>query len=80
MFDPFEIIVDYNGQELKFDAQLLQAGYTVRFNVQIKETEWIFERDEEGKFRAILPEGQQKDNTDTGLLRVIAEKIEALLA
>ena len=89
MEDPFIITVTYKGQDRDFEAELLQMGYIHKFHVIVEESDLYFERDEEGHYRAVLqehPEEQSthrqnaKRNPDPELLRLIAEKIEAILA
>jgi len=89
MEDPFIITVSYKGQDRDFEAELLQMGYTHKFHVIVDETDLYFERDEEGRYRAILPDNPEQESTprqkaqrhpDLELIRLIAEKIEAILA
>jgi hypothetical protein len=56
MEEPFIITVSYKGGEKEFEARLQVFGYSHRFHVDIEGTEVIFERDEEGHYRAILPQ------------------------
>jgi len=89
MEDSFIITVLYKGQDRDFEAELLQMGYIHKFHVIVEESDLYFERDEEGRYRAILqeqPEEQLTDrqkakrNPDHELLQLIAEKIEEILA
>ena len=89
MEDSFIITVPYKGQDRDFEAELLQMGYTHKFHVIVEESDLYFEKDEEGRYRAVLqahPDEQltdrQKDkrNPDPELMRLIAEKIESILA
>ncbi|HEX9509105.1 MAG TPA: hypothetical protein VF939_01385 [Puia sp.] len=89
MEDPFIITVPYKGQDRDFEAELLQMGYIHKFHVIVEGTDLFFERDEEGRYRAVLqdnPDGrgshsqQAKPHPDLELLRLIAEKIESILA
>lgn len=89
MEDPFIITVAYKGQDRDFEAELLQMGYIHKFHVIVEEADLYFERDEEGRYRAVLqdnpdepgPRGQRtKPHPDLALLRLIAEKIESILA
>lgn len=83
MYDPFILKVTHKGKEWQLEAQLLQAGYTVRFKVIADEVDWIFERDEENRFRAILPNGVDERMTgavNKAFLEDVARSIEELLA
>lgn len=88
MEDPFIITVAYKGQDRDFEAELLQMGYIHKFHVIVEGANIFFERDEEGNYRAILQEDPDEKGPrsspiktpDGELLRLIAEKIEAILA
>ena len=81
MEDPFIITVTYKGQDRDFEAELLQMGYTHKFHVIIEEVDLYFERDEERNYRAILGEDTPTRRLpDMELIKLIAEKIEAILA
>jgi hypothetical protein len=88
MEDPFILTISYKGQDRDFEAELLQMGYTHKFHVIVEDANIFFERDEEGNYRAILQEDPDEKTPrsapiktpDGELLRLIAEKIEAILA
>jgi hypothetical protein len=88
MEDPFIITVSYKGQDRDFEAELLQMGYTHKFHVIVEGADLFFERDEEGRYRAILQENLEEKGArnppiktpDLELLKLIAEKIESILA
>lgn len=83
MEEPFVLEVDHNGKQLQFETRLLRLGYTFKIAVVVDEIEIMFERDEEGGFRAIVPEGVEEKNRrsiDAGLLKSIADTIAAGLA
>ncbi|HWK07082.1 MAG TPA: hypothetical protein VNS58_25790 [Puia sp.] len=89
MEDPFIITVPYKGQDRDFEAELLQMGYTHKFHVIVEGADLYFERDEEGRYRAVLQENPEEKGAgsqharrhpDPELLRLIAEKIESILA
>jgi hypothetical protein len=79
MDEPFVITVNYKGVEKEFGARLQVFGYSHRFHVDVEGTEVLFERDEEGRYRAILPPENVGRVPDTGLLQGIAEAIERIL-
>jgi hypothetical protein len=55
MDEPFFIPCRYKGIDRQFTATFQAFGYTFRFHVDVDGTDVIFERDEEGSFRAIIP-------------------------
>lgn len=81
MGDTFILSVEYKGAAQHFDAELLVMGYTHRFRVHIAGTDLFFERDEEGRYRAVLPLGVSATGKlpDSELLKAIALQIEAIL-
>ncbi|HEY4061187.1 MAG TPA: hypothetical protein VGM30_04765 [Puia sp.] len=80
MDEPFLIAVDYKGKQLEFEARLQVLGYTHRFWVGVDAVEVVFERDEEGNYRAIIPPETKGKIPDSGLLQAIAGAIEKILA
>jgi hypothetical protein len=80
MDEPFIIAVNYKGVGREFEARLQVFGYSHRFHVAVEGVEVLFERDEEGSYRAIVPPEQEGKIPDAGLLAVIAEAIERILA
>lgn len=74
------IPVNYKGAERVFEASLQVLGYTHRFHVQVEGTEVLFERDEEGRYRAIVSQETGVKRMDPALLESIALAIEAILA
>jgi len=80
MDEPFIITVNHNGAERAFEASLRVFGYSHRFHVIVEGTEVLFERDEEGNYRAIIPPENTGTIPDTGLLQSIARAIEQILA
>lgn len=80
MDEPFVITVNYKGVEREFEARLQVFGYSHRFHVAVDGTEVLFERDEEGNYRALLQPEHTGKMPDTGLLQSIAEAIERILA
>ncbi len=83
MDEPFVLEVEHNGKPLAFETRLLRLGYTYKLSVMVDEIEIMFERDEEGGFRAIVPEGVDEKNKrtiDPSLLQAIAQTIQEGLA
>ena len=80
MYDPFELPVLYNGEELVVPAQLLQRGYTPCFQIEVNGQQVLFERDDEGSYRALMdPETVQNTKVDRNFLQAIAEALELIL-
>lgn len=83
MRDEFTLTIEGGGEQQDFNARLLVKGYTHQFCVTVNEIEVFFERDEEGRYRAIkMPwqEEKQLEKINKRLLQQIAEKIETILA
>jgi hypothetical protein len=83
MEEPFILEVDHNGKQLQFETRLLRLGYIYRFAVVVDEIEVLFEKDEEGGFRAIVPDGideKGRRSLDPAMLKSIAETIAAGLS
>jgi hypothetical protein len=80
MDEPFFIPCRYKGVDRQFTATFQAFGYTFRFHVDVDGTDVIFERDEEGNFRAIIPPDTLKHPPDRNLLQEISAAIEQILA
>lgn len=83
MEEPFTLRVAYKGQEQDYEAQLQLRGYSYQIRVTVEDIGVLYERDEEGAFRAIIPADAVEKNAklpEAGLLQAIAQKIEAVLA
>ncbi|MDO6431121.1 hypothetical protein Q4E93_11010 [Flavitalea sp. BT771] len=80
MEDIFLIPVNYNNAERQFEATLQVLGYIHRFHVDVDGMDVIFERDEEGNYRAIIPPETPGKLPSTELLQRIAEAIAQILA
>jgi hypothetical protein len=81
--EPFILEVEHNGRQLQLETRIMRLGYTYKLSVVVDEIEIIFERDEEGGFRAVVPEGVDEKNRrsiDNSLLHSIAQTIQAGLA
>ncbi|WP_312992151.1 hypothetical protein [Chryseobacterium flavum] len=51
----FELPVIYKGKELLFNGRLATFSYGYKLSVNIHDTDVVFERDDQGNLRAILP-------------------------
>ncbi|HUZ61043.1 MAG TPA: hypothetical protein VMU83_19875 [Hanamia sp.] len=80
MEQEFELPVEHKGQQLMLKASLLVTGYTHKFSVEVDEQIIVFEPDEEGNYRGLIPYGEiaNQKNVDVELLKIIAEVIEHL--
>ena len=79
MEDAFFIPVVYKGVAQQFEATLRHWGYSHAFHVKVGETMVIFERDEEGNYRAVIPPEERGKAPERELLQVIGEAIEGIL-
>jgi hypothetical protein len=80
MEDEFFIPVNYKGAEREYPARLEVFGYSHRFRVVVEGTEVLFEKDEEGSYRAVIPPETQGKIPETGLLQSIAQAIIVILS
>lgn len=80
MYDPFELPVTLDGAEILVPAQLFQAGYLHRFEVEVAGRPVLFERDDSGAYRALVePEGMSHFQArDIRLMEAIARTLEEL--
>lgn len=72
--------VIYKGKELSFPLKIVPQGYVYRFVVQINDIEVIYEKDDEGAYRAIIskPDEQVGKLPERELLQAISEVIISL--
>jgi hypothetical protein len=76
--EPFEIPVVYKGKELIFPAAVIRYGYVHPIVVDVDEQIIYVEKDEEGNYRAIADEKNNKD-LDRELVCAIVSSVEANL-
>ena len=82
MDNAFEIPLTYKGKELNLPARLLVQGYVYKIEVVIDETKVLYEKDDEGQWRALI-EGDDvphHKSPDLALLQDIATTLDALFA
>jgi hypothetical protein len=81
MEEPFDLMIEYKGENYNFDAALVVYGYTYKFNVEVNGHIIVFEADEEGNYRALInpDELEKKQNIEIELLKKIAEALEAIV-
>ncbi|MDQ2753077.1 MAG: hypothetical protein M3R72_08655 [Bacteroidota bacterium] len=82
MSESFFIPLDYGNQTFELPAQLITTAYSYYIEVEIEDTKVNFERDDEGKFRAIAPasDSENRAKTNFQLLQAIAGKLEEILS
>lgn len=73
------IPVEYGGVAHEFEARLLVWQYGYRFFVPVDGVELMFERDDAGNHRAVVPEGYAKKLPDRGLVMAIAAVLDGVL-
>jgi hypothetical protein len=80
MEEPFNIPVQFKGVDREFEASLQIFGFSHRFHVSVEGTDVIFDRDEEGHYRAIISPENKGKIPETALLKSIAQAIEHILS
>ena len=54
MNDVFALPVAYNGNDFEFPFKIVAQGYTHRYVVSVDDVEVVYERDDQGAFRALI--------------------------
>lgn len=78
MEERVEIPVEFEGNEWVYQARVQTWKYGMRFLVDLDGVEVIFERDDAGVFRAVLPQGFEGRVPDKGKIVAIAGVLESL--
>jgi hypothetical protein len=73
------IPVEYGGVVQEFEARLQVWQYGYRFFVPVDGVDLMFERDDAGNHRAVVPEGYAKKLPDRGLVMAIAAVLDGVL-
>jgi hypothetical protein len=73
MDEPIVIPVIFQGAELDFTATLQTWSYGFRFIVDIEGMEVIFEKDDEGEYRALIASGQLTKPPKAELIAAIGQ-------
>jgi hypothetical protein len=77
MTESFTLSVTYHNKTREFTAELRVTGYTHRIVIMVDKNEVVFEPDEERNYRAVIYEGEVKQNPpDAGLIKAIVEGLE----
>jgi hypothetical protein len=81
MNEPFELPVLFNGKQFSFPGQLHLYGYSQKIEVLVNDLSILYERDEEGAWRALVDpsEVQNHKAVTVELLQAIADSIEEIL-
>lgn len=67
----FELPVIYKNKEYLFNGRLATFTYGYKFYVDINDNEVIFERDDEGELRALLPDSTAETAVEKGLIEAV---------
>lgn len=79
MDDELILPVSYNGEEREYPFRVIPQGFATRFAVLVNDIEIIFERDDQGDFRAMIYNDAEKHALfEPGLLASIAEVIKVI--
>ncbi|PKF76181.1 hypothetical protein [Chryseobacterium sp. PMSZPI] len=68
-----ELPVTYKGKELILNGRLATFTYGYKLYVDINGQEVIFERDDEGNLRALVPDASSNPAIEKGLIAAIIE-------
>ena len=80
MSEKLELPVIYRDEELLLPMEMIPWGYTHRFKIEIGETAYFFEPDEEGNYRALVTEDSVHHAGNTALLKVVGDTLADLMA
>ncbi len=78
--DELRVPVRYRDQEYELPLRVVANGYAWHFIVVVDGLDVIFERDDSGDFRAVVPQAQQLPGKlpEAGLLAAIAAVLQQL--
>jgi hypothetical protein len=81
MSEEFTLSVSYKGVQQEILCRLRVSAYTYQFICSSGDREWILEKDDEGKIRALEadPFTQKGQKADPGLVKVLMEEMERIL-
>ncbi len=76
----FELPVTFDGVDYVFNACLIMYGYSYKIDVELFGSVTSFERDEEQRFRAVVPYDMLNETrvADKALLQVVAGRLAEL--
>ncbi|MCQ9637665.1 hypothetical protein MP478_08555 [Chryseobacterium sp. WG14] len=73
-----EIPVTYKGKDLLFTGRLATFTYGYKLYVNINGTDVVFERDDEGNLRAIVPDNASNPAIEKGLIEAVIDVFKEL--
>lgn len=76
--DRFLLPVVYKGEAIELESKLLPSTFMHRFEVYVQGMPLIFERDDEGNFRAINYNQDTETTIDIDMLAAIVESLHAI--
>ncbi|UKB85950.1 hypothetical protein LF887_10080 [Chryseobacterium sp. MEBOG06] len=71
--EEFELPVTYKGKDLIFNVRLATFSHGYKFYVDINGCEVVFERDDEGNLRAIVPDASSNHPVEKELIAAIIQ-------
>lgn len=76
----FELPVEYKGEELNLIGRLSVYGYVYKFNIIINDVEFVFEKDDDGKYRVLRDESTPGPGNavDRGLVQAVVKVLDGL--
>lgn len=77
MNEPIPFPVEHLGITYEFGLTLVQLGYIYQLHIEVNGQMLIFEKDDEGAYRVISSDGQQKP-VDKGLITSIIATLQKL--
>lgn len=78
MEQEFELPVEYRGQELNFAGRIVTVGYVYKLYIMIHDEEFVFERDDDGKYRVLTEGVTYEKPVDRGLLEAVIAVLDGL--
>lgn len=80
MSEEFTLSVNYKGEVREVTCRLRTSAYTYQFLCKAGDSEWIVEKDDEGRIRAMEadPFAAKGHKADPGLVKVLMEEMERI--
>jgi len=75
----FELPVLHKGEELILNGRLIASAFSYKFFIIVNGTELIFEKDDEGEFRVLVQEGEEKQLPDKALVADILDALQLIV-
>lgn len=74
----FELPVLYKGEELNLAGRLVTLGYIYKFYIMINDEEFVFEKDDDGKYRVLAESITSGKSVDVGLIEAVIVVLDSL--